>query len=438
MPGVKNLLVLAAILVVVCGFLSAVPAFAASKAKVLYSFCHSRTCTDGAGPRSGMISDAAGNLYGTTEYDGINYFGTVFKLAPGAGGKWTEQVLYSFDPNATDGFYPMAGLTLDGAGNLYGTASQGGNLKAFCNEGCGVVFQLTPEKNGRWIHKVLHRFNYTDGNIPFSSLVFDPAGNLYGTTYAGGKNNGGTVFELIPNSNGEWTEKVLYWFCHDHTCTDGVNPVGSVLFDSSGNLYGTTQGGGDVCFNCGTVFQLVPGADGKWTHKVLYSFGRGDGEDGTQPDAGLSFDAVGNLYGTTFSGGTHGFGCYGFGACGTVFELMPGGDGKWTERVLHSFGGRKDGAAPYTARLVFDKAGNLYGTTEVGGEFSACEFGCGTVFELKPDADGHWTESVLHSFDGADGSYPFAGLIFDTDGNLYGTSCCGGANNSGVVFEITP
>jgi uncharacterized repeat protein (TIGR03803 family) len=229
---------------------------------------------------------------------------------------------------------------------------------------------------------------------------------------------------------------MLYWFCHDHACTDGVSPVGSLIFDTAGNLYGTTQGGGNICFNCGTVCRLTPDANGKWIHRVLYSFGRSNGKDGTQPYAGLTVDAVGNLYGTTFTGGSRGFSCDSFN-CGTVFELTLEENGKWIEKVLHSFGSSMDGVAPY-GPLILDAAGNLYGTTEAGGKFSSCEFGCGTVFELKPGADGTWSERVLHSFDGSDGNYPLAGLILGSAGNLYGTASGGGAHNAGGVFEIEP
>jgi uncharacterized repeat protein (TIGR03803 family) len=199
-----------------------------------------------------------------------------------------------------------------------------------------------------------------------------------------------------------------------------------------GNLYGTTPGGG--AYNGGTVFKLRQGGNGKWTHKVLHSFGKGT--DGRKPFAGLIFDAEGNLYGTTELGGVYGY--------GAVIELTQGKSGKWTSKVLHSFNNNgTDGRYPLYGSLIFDKIGNLYGTTAYGGSGSGCtgEFGlCGIVFELTPSAHGKWTEKVLHSFvgNGSDGVGPYAGVILDTAGNLYGTTTAGGANDDGTVFEIIP
>ena len=177
------------------------------------------------------------------------------------------------------------------------------------------------------------------------------------------------------------------------------------------------------------MFKLAPNPDGTWTERVLYSFT--GGADGLIPLAGLVFDAAGNLYGTTGYGGADG--------SGVVFKLAPNPDGTWTESVLYSFTGYADGSIP-GAGLIFDPTGNLYGTTTSGGPFSAgeCPAGCGVVFKLAPNPDGTWTESVLHSFTGADGQYPRAGLVFDVAGNLYGTTNGGGPDNDGVVFKLKP
>src|ERR1035441_332430 len=211
--------------------------------------------------------------------------------------------------------------------------------------------------------KVLHNFNNngTDGTNPRAGLIFDAAGNLYGTTENGGTNGVGTVFELTPTAGGGWTETVLYSFCSQANCTDGYQPWAGLIFDAAGNLYGTTVYGGTAdttCSYCGTVFELTPNGSGGWTETVLHSFG--DGTDGFYPSAGLIFDAAGNLYGTTAMGGT-----YDYPWDGTVFELTPAAGGGWTEKVLYSFGGGTDGYWP-EAGLIFDAAGNLYGTTYSG------------------------------------------------------------------------
>ena len=269
--------------------------------------------------------------------------------------------------------------------------------------------------------KVLHSFSGgADGTYPYGGLIFDAAGNLYGTTTSGGTSNTGTVFELTPAAGGTWTEKVLHSFSGG---TDGIHPYAGLIFDAAGNLYGTTDLGG--AYGYGTVFELTPAAGGTWTEKVLHNFNNG-GTDGTRPYARLTFDAAGNLYGTTYGGGA-------YNSYGTVFELTPAAGGTWTEKVLHSFGSGTDGLIPYGG-LIFDAAGNLYGTTAYGGTNDL-----GTVFELTPKAGGGWTEKVLYSFgDGTDGVSPLAGLIFDAAGNLYGTTQHGGTYNYGTVFEIAP
>jgi uncharacterized repeat protein (TIGR03803 family) len=379
---------------------------------VLYNFS-----SNGGDPYAGLTFDASGNLYGTTE------FGTVFKLTPRAGGGWTEAVLYTFNGAGDADLY--AGLILDASGNLYGTEYFGGTY------GWGFVFELTPAKGGgTWTEKTLHSFsaNGTDGTSPSAGLIFDTVGNLYGTTQSGGANGGGTVFELSPSDHGSWGEKILYNFIYNGT--GAYEPVAGLIFDASGNLYGTTLQGGTYGagndHTGGTVFELTPSADGSWTETVLYNFDEsGSGPYG--PGAVLVLDPAGNLYSTTPDGGT-------YNSSGTVFELSPQAGGSWTETTLHSFGNGSDGLNPFDG-LVLDASGNLYGTTWQGGAY-----GKGTAFELMPEAGGAWEEKVLYSFGGSgtDGKNPSGGLIFDASGNLYGTTQGGGAYGGGTVFEINP
>ncbi len=346
----------------------------------------------------------------------------VFKLVPHSDGSWTESVLHSFN-GGTDGANPQAGLTLDAAGNLYGTTYDGGA------NSYGTVFKLTPNPGGSWAESVLYSFcsltNCADGAQPLVSLTFDAAGNLYGTTYAGGANGyGGAVFKLTPNPDGSWVESVLYSFCSLTNCVDGKWPLASLIFDHAGNLYGTTSDGGAYNGSNGTVFKLTPNADGSWSESLLYTFAsRNHG-----PEAALIFDGAGNLYGTTTLG-------YQFG-CGDVFELTTNPDGSWKLKVLYKFRCGKDGWLPL-AGVIFDAVGNLYGTTARGGT-SACYFGCGVIFRLAPNSKGGWNETVLHTFLDRPGATPYAGLISDADGNLYGTTSGDGSTTFGSVFEITP
>jgi uncharacterized repeat protein (TIGR03803 family) len=397
--------------------------WAADHETVLYSFQH-RYSTDGAYPYTGVIVDAAGNLYGTTVSGGVadqalHQYGTVFELSPSGGGGWTEKLLHTFGKGA-DGQYPSTALIFDAAGNLYGCTSAGGMY------GYGTVFELSPNPGGGWTEAVLYNFpNETNGS-PSGNLIFDDVGNLYGL--AGG------VFELSPNAGGSWTETVLYNFGNG---ADGQYPTG-LMMSRSGNLYGTTFEGGiyNNCYDgtaCGTVFELSPDGRGGWTEAVLHSFG--NGTDGQSPFAGLIMDGAGNLYGTTNAGGIYNNCNYGpITSCGTAFELSPQLGGGWTETVLHNFGNGTDGQNPESA-LSSDTAGNLYGTTQDGGLY-----GNGTVFELSPNPGGGWTETVLHSFNGngMDGDFPYsAGVIVDTAGNLYGTTVIAGSHGTGAVFEIT-
>lgn len=432
MPSKKALLLIA-VAVVASGFLTAVPGFAASKEKVLYSFCGDNwpNCTDGANPYAGLIFGADGNLYGTTTYGGSVGSGTIFQLMPSANGQWAENVIHSFAGD--DGFSPLASVVFDPAGNLYTTAAAGGTRDG------GTVVELMPGSDNTWTEKILYDFKSGGdggkaGFQPAAEVILDVAGNLYGTTEYGGRGGQdcdqyycGTAFMLTTGSKGERTAKVM----HSFTARGGNMPVAGLIGDASGNLYGTASAGGRVGGR-GIVFRLRPDGSNKWRGSTLHGF---SGKDGASPYARLISDSAGNLYGTTSTGGA--YDPCGSHPCGTIFELSPGQNGGWTFKVLHSFGKGSDGFYPQ-ASLILDGAGNLYGTTSEGGGTGCYESGCGTVFELSPGKNGNWKDKVLHRFSGADGWLPTAGMVFDGAGNLYGTTAQGGANGSGTVFEITP
>jgi len=361
---------------------------------------------------TGLIRDAAGNLYGTTQWGGGASWGAVFKVNPA--GK--ETVLYTFR-GETDGGNPEAGLVMDSAGNLYGTTYQGGNMSG-CTQiamGCGVVFKL----DTAGIETVLHTFSGgADGANPLAGLILDAAGNLYGTTAYGGAYGGGTVFKVDTTG----TETVLHNFTG---AADGGTPEAGLILDAAGTLYGTTEYGGT--FGLGTVFKV----DANGGEMVLHSFS--GPPDGAYPLAGLVLDAGGNLYGTTFQGGTPST-CFSAG-CGVVFKLASLNN----ETVLYSFSGGIDGANPQ-AGVVQDGAGDLYGTTLQGGDTSSCFLAsCGVAFKLDPAG----TETVLHAFGVGknDGTNPFAALVPDNSGNFYGSTqygVYGGTGRWGTVFKITP
>ena len=381
---------------------------------------------------------AEGGVGGCTLYGSTVSCGTVFKLTPGSGGTYTESVLHYFQGGASDGSYPLAGLIIDASGNLYGTTEFGGA------DSVGTVFKLTKGSAGSYTESVLHSFQYAvpDGEQPIAGLIMDGSGNLYGTTLSGGTHGYGTVFKLTPGGGGSYTESVLYSF--QGGTSDGDVPNGGLITDGSGNLYGTTlQGGSGGCtasasiIGCGTVFKLTPGGGGSYTESVLYSF-LGGTTDGAYPYSGLVTDSTGNLYGTTFVGGPGTGICNSQNSssgCGTVFKLTLGGSGNYTESVLHYFqAGASDGANP-THGLIIDSSGNLYGAS--GGGTG------GAVFLLTPGSGGSYSEAVLYSFNDAisDGAFP-TDLIMDGSGKLYGTTELGGTgtcspSGCGTVFKIT-
>jgi uncharacterized repeat protein (TIGR03803 family) len=383
---------------------------AAGTESILHSFGASGT--DGNSPSAALILDNSGNLYGTTAGGGANGAGTVFKIDTTG----TETIVYSFGESATDGGTPVAGLIMDSVGNFYGTTSRGGAHYA------GTTFQISPAAAGAYTETILYSFgaSSTDAEGPQAGLVMDSAGNLYGTTLGGGTIGNGTVFKVSPGASGTYTETILY------SCGAPPEPGESsagLIMDSAGNLYGTTEDGG--ANYGGTVFKLSPGASGTYTETVLHSFSTGPA-DGENPAASLIMDSAGNLYGTTESGGAN--------YAGTVFKLSPGASGTYTETILYSFGASSTDAGEPHAGLIMDSAGNLYGTTYIGGAYND-----GTVFKINLGASGAYTETILYSFGASatDGQNPVAGLAVDSAGNLYGTTNAGGVYGSPAKIEGT-
>jgi uncharacterized repeat protein (TIGR03803 family) len=392
---------------------------ASAAERVLHRFSGAN---DGHNPYAGLIRDPNGNLYGTTVEGGRYEYGAVFELSPAKNGNWTERVIHNFSLEAKDGVLPYSSLVRDSAGNLYGTTTAGGAYS--CDGlGCGTVFQLTPTTSGKWIERVLHSFNDTgkDGYTPYANLISDAHGNLFGTTEYGGLNGGvGTVFELLQISPGKWREKII----HSFNYTDGGEPLGGLVADSAGNFYGTTQYGGQ--FTHGTVFELELQSNGSWKEKVLHSFNPGSG-DGFEPYSGLTIDSSGRLYGTTPA-------CFlGWGAVFQVAQV----NGHWKETIIHVFEIGQDGESPY-GPLAIDTIGRLYGTTLQS--FVHNVGGAGIVFRLSPTKTQGWNETILHQFvKASDGGNPYSGVVLDGAGNIYGTTYRGGGSSGvGVVFEITP
>ena len=402
-PGVRISVGVGTAVALVLAFALAIPA-GAQTLTVLHTFSGGG---DGDDPSAGLTMDKAGNLYGTTLVGGGASNGTVFKLSH-SGSNWVLNTLYSFT-GGNDGGNPQARVIFGPDGSLYGTTSAGGY------QGYGTVFNLRPQASAcksaicPWSETVLYRFQGgTDGAGPaYGDLTFDPSGNLYGTTLAAGLTTcGGTcgvVFKLT-RSGSSWTESVPYSFTGGN---DGGTPFSGVIFDNAGNLYGTAYYGGA---QSGTVYELIPSGSG-WTEKTLTDFAGGGGF----PLGGLTFDAQGNLYGTGFVGGT-------------AFELMPSG-GNWIYLLLYTFDGF-DG--PFGSPTL-DASGKVYGTNATGGAYDQ-----GFIFQLTP-SNGGWTFTDLYDFTGGnDGGFPVSNVIFDVDGNLYGTTYLGGASGFGVVWQFKP
>ncbi len=394
--------------------------------------------SDGSNPYSSLAMDRSGNLYGVAPFGGSQSCetqngvgcGTVFKLARKTGG-WVFSPLYAFS-GSSNGNNPVGSLALAPDGTMYGTTDAGGHLdcRDTFGDGCGTVFHLQPPPAFcraflcPWDITVLYQFTGgNNGNDPLAGVVLDGAGNLYGTLYQGGDSELGAAYEVSRSGSG-WTESTIHTFAGG---ADGAEPMAGLILDGSGNLYGTTEfgggAGGCTAGGCGTVFQLTPSGSG-WSANLIYSFL----SSYNLPLGGLIFDPQGNLYGT-FADGVNG-----------VFELTPA-NGNWTFAPLYTQD--YSGLLAYRSTLARDSAGNLYGTAGYGGDFANCVYGCGTVYELTPSANG-WIYTELYAFTGlSDGSLPVGGVVIDGDGNIYGTSYAGGSDQCGavgcgVVWEITP
>jgi len=410
----------------------------------------------GEGPAAGLLRDSQGNFYGTASMGGSPQgpctsagCGTVFKVTP-LGQRWSTNVIYAFPPSPS-GLVPQAGLLADNAGDLFGTTATGG--KGYCSYyGCGTIFEMQAQPGGGWKNILLHAFEGgSEGAGPESSLISDSSGNLYGTAAYGGNDLcsgfdgacGGTVFELTP-TGGTWKLNVLHRFRTNPQKAindDGAVAAGGLLMDSQGNLYGTTSLGGYagpycsdfIYYGCGTVYELSPAGGGPWNEQVLYRFQASP--DANYPSGPLVMDSQGALYGTS---------CYG-GALdgGAVFKLTPNANGTWSESIIYSFGSPKANGFCPEYGVIFDSEGNLYGAAGSGGNYenSCSEGGCGLVFKLQPAGQGTWSETVLYSFLGTDGSNPIGPLTFDSSGNLYGSALydeAGQYHPSGAVFVLTP
>jgi uncharacterized repeat protein (TIGR03803 family) len=389
-----------ALLAFVCALLiAAAPPAQSQTYKVLYNFTGKGT--DGATPYAGPVLDAKGNLYGTTYLGGSLGAGTVYRLSP-TGSSWTHTTLYNFRAQ-TDGSGPAFGSLVLASGHfLFGTTEGGGYF--------GTAFAVCACPHREY---VLHSFGKgTDGAQPIGGLVLDRAGNLYGTTSEFGANGFGNVFELTPSGN-TVTETILYSFTGG---SDPINPAAGVTLDAKGDIYGTASLGG--ANGMGAVYKLSRSGAG-WKETVLYNFQGLD--DGANPVGGVVMDKAGNLYGTTFDGGINGG--------GTVYELSPSDSG-WTFTTIYNFVGFYGG--PYN-KLTLDGKGNIYGFTNADGANLL-----GSVFKLSPGAGG-WTYTNLYDFvGGLEGASPYGSVAVDANGNVFGTAAVGGTDNQGLVFEITP
>jgi uncharacterized repeat protein (TIGR03803 family) len=377
--------------------------------------------TNGSGgsvPAGGLISDAAGNLYGVTAAGGAYKWGGIFRLAL-ENGAWTEALLYSFKGGAADGSQPESALLLDTSGNLYGTTSGGGPSND------GTVFKLAPDGQGGWTETILHAFSGKDGRWPITApLVADAKGNLYGVTegacYYGCVN--GTLFELSPQQNGSWSFRVLHRF------VQSAIPLSGVILDKAGNLYGTTQYDGAInCIagsGCGTVYKLAR-VGTSWKFSSIHVFHYGDG---AYPEANLVMDSAGNLYGTTNGGG----GTYNG---GVAFKLSPTKTG-WTETVLYVFGAPGDGSHP--SSLVFDTHGNLFGSVPSSTDAND-QFQNGYVFRLSRQSNGNWSESVVYAFPNTNAApFPNSNLIWNTSRTALMGTIGPYSDPAGAVYKVTP
>jgi hypothetical protein len=377
----------------------------AANIKVLYTF--PITDPDGLSSPTGPLTlDGTGNLYGVSGGGNASCSGgcgTVFQLTRLSNGVWQRNVIYEF-LGGDDGFFPDGGLLVDRAGDVYGTT-----FPPFSSADCGTIFELIPGASG-WAKKTLYKFSgKRDGCGPTGRLAFDSSGNLFGSTHGGGCGvEAGTVFELTPDTGGNWSETVLHCF------RGGSSPLGGVVLDLVGNIYGAATGGS---YNQGIVYRVTHTTSG-WVTSKLYDFTGGN--NGGNPTAGVTLDDAGNLYGTVPGGADN---------VGLVYKLSPT-NGPWKFSILHTFTGGDDGGNPFQDTLAIGPSGSLYGTTWFGGLHQ-----WGTAFKLVLSNTGHWTETVLHSFtNGSDGIQP-SSVVFGPAGNLFGTASLG-TNGNGVVYEL--
>jgi uncharacterized repeat protein (TIGR03803 family) len=406
-----------------CFITISIASTAASTEKVLYQFTFPTNLADRI-PVGPLTLDAAGNLYGGAgSGDQFGNDSEIYQLAPQSDGTWQENVLYVFPQLEVN---PSTAMVMDSAGNIYGASFSGGNNMVQCAmgySGCGFIFEMVKTGNTWAAPKPIYSFGTgRNGAFP-NSLTLGPDGNLYGTADYGGKSSGncdqgacGSVYKLVKQSDGSWKFQLIHLFSGG---SDGGNPNGggALAFDAAGNVYGSSPLGG---LGSGLAFEFVNQTT-FWQEKTISN--HFNSTVGSDPAQGMVFDKSGNLYGTT-GGGTSGN--------GTVFELTPTTSGQWTKTVLYNFQGGSDGAEP-VGQIVLDSAGNLYGSTYQGGAS-----GNGTVWKLSPGSGG-WTETILHSFAGtpSDGANP-TGLIMDGAGNLYGVTPNGGSSGYGTVFEVIP
>lgn len=410
----------------------------AASLKPIHAFCAKTDCADGAQPWGPPVTDGKGNYYGVTDLGGAKNKGTIYRMTL-ANGHWSFTRLYSFctDKNCTDGAEPRGSLVIDTDGNLYGTSELGGDV------GNGTMFKFSPSGAGGTFKRLysfcakamcLDSAIAQDLSLSYqgqsSGLAYDGQAPLYGETSGGGTTNHGVVFSFTPNAaQTKWTFKTIYSFCPKANCLDGSTPFTSVTVDGAGNLFGTTAAGGK--YNFGTVFKLAPGGTG-WTHTVLHSFcaqKTSTCPDGTSPIAAPMLDGAGNIYGTTFNGGSTSF--------GTVYKLVPNG-GAYKLTTLHTFcndttgGNCVDGNNPWSGP-IFDGQGRLFGTTYFGGDANQ-----GTLYRLAGPSLKSFTRMV--SFDGttASGGLPLAGLMFDASGVFYGNTASGTSNTGGAIYKFTP
>jgi hypothetical protein len=365
-------------------------------------------------PNSALTADSAGNFYGTIA-GSVGNCSAIYQLSPTSGGGWKQTIIYTFQNCTKTGQYPLGKLLIDNEGNLYGAEY------TWLDDGSGLVYELNKQSDGTWKYVVLHNFPPTEGG-PVGDLTFDSAGNIYGATNFDSTAFDGEIFELIAQPHGGWVESILYTFNYNNP---PAGPVAGVTIDSQGNLYGPAFYGLNGGF--GAIYELSQQSNGSWKLIPIYEFK--SGSDGADPNSKLVFDSEGNLYGTALSPNN-----------GQVFKLSPSsGGGLWTKTTIHSFlsSNPNDGSQPI-GTPVFDNNGNLYGAATYGG--TGCNRNlCGVVYELSPQANGSWNETILQQFESAeDGSEPLAGVTLDSAGNVYGTTNHGGSRYGyGTVYEIT-